>query len=79
MMVMVCKQAGVHHKIEVRIGPAIEGLDRLLEEIGECSMDFIFIDAVKVEYGDYYERSLKLLRPGGVIAFDNVSNNIIIR
>ncbi|OQR73942.1 hypothetical protein BIW11_01054, partial [Tropilaelaps mercedesae] len=65
------KQAGVEDKIDIRICPAIAGLDCLLEELGEDSIDFVFIDAVKHEYLEYYERALKLVRPHGVIAFDN--------
>ncbi|XP_022686377.1 uncharacterized protein LOC111258995 [Varroa jacobsoni] len=66
------RQAGVDYKIEVRIAPAIQSLEDLLAELGGDSIDFVFLDAVKMEYREYYERALKLVRPGGVIAFDNM-------
>uniref|UniRef100_G3MR15 O-methyltransferase domain-containing protein n=1 Tax=Amblyomma maculatum TaxID=34609 RepID=G3MR15_AMBMU len=66
------KEAGVDHKIDLRIGDGIQSLDALISEGQSGSFDFAFIDAVKEEYDDYYERCLKLVRKGGIIALDNV-------
>ena len=65
------KEAGVDHKIELRLAPAVETLDILIENDLGNSFDFAFIDADKTNYQAYYERALKLLRPGGLIAVDN--------
>ncbi|MGD2138863.1 MAG: class I SAM-dependent methyltransferase [Burkholderiales bacterium] len=65
------KEADVDHKIELRLAPAIETLDTMLENDLADSFDFAFIDADKTGYKAYYERALALLRPGGLIAIDN--------
>jgi caffeoyl-CoA O-methyltransferase len=65
------KEAGVEPRIELRLGPAVETLDRMIAA-NEGPFDFAFIDADKSNYDNYYERALKLLKPGGLIALDNM-------
>jgi predicted O-methyltransferase YrrM len=65
------KEANVASKIDLRLGPALETLDGLIKK-GAAPFDFAFIDADKSNYDGYYERVLKLLRPGGLIALDNM-------
>jgi predicted O-methyltransferase YrrM len=60
------------HRIDLRMGPAVASMQRLLNDGEADGFDFLFIDADKTGYADYYELGLKLVRPGGVIAFDNV-------
>jgi len=61
------KKAGVEKKIDLRIGPALQTLKKL-----KGPFDFVFIDADKENYLNYYERCLELLRRGGLIVVDNV-------
>jgi caffeoyl-CoA O-methyltransferase len=65
------KRAGVEGKIDLRIGPATQTLDLLLAAGGAGHYDFAFIDADKENCAAYYERCLKLVRRGGLIAVDN--------
>ncbi|HEB28508.1 MAG TPA: methyltransferase domain-containing protein [Porticoccus sp.] len=64
--------AGVSQKIDLRLAPATETLKGLIDEGQSSSFDFAFIDADKESYADYFELCFDLLRPGGLIAIDNV-------
>ena len=65
-------EAAVADKIELRLGPAVETLDSLLAAGERETYDFAFVDADKPSYPAYYERLFELVRPGGLIALDNV-------
>jgi len=66
------READVADRITLELGDAVETLDRLLAGEGEGGFDFAYIDADKENYDAYYERCLKLIRPGGIICFDNM-------
>jgi predicted O-methyltransferase YrrM len=65
------REAGVEERIDLRLGPATGTLAELIKDGLESTFDFMFIDADKEAYIDYYELGLRLVRVGGVIAVDN--------
>ena len=66
------QEAGLATNIDLKIGLALDTLDGLIAEGQAETFDFAFIDADKVNYQNYFDRALILLRPGGLIAVDNV-------
>ena len=64
-------RAGLSHKVEIRVGPALDTLPLLAAE-KRGPFDFIFIDADKRNNPGYFDWALKLSRPGSVILVDNV-------
>lgn len=66
------QEAGVAHKIDLRIAPAIETMEKLIANGEAGTFDFAFIDADKPNYDNYYELCLRLIRKNGVIAIDNM-------
>jgi caffeoyl-CoA O-methyltransferase len=60
------ERAGLAERVDLRLRDAREGLPELADDF-----DFVFLDGVKAQYGDYFDLTLPLLRPGGVLAVDN--------
>ena len=68
------ERAGLSNRVEVRVGPAIESLDRMQTD-GAGPFDFVFIDADKPSNADYFQAALAMSHPGTVIVVDNVVRN----
>jgi predicted O-methyltransferase YrrM len=66
------QEAGVAGKIDLRLGEGHDMLDRMIASGESGNYDMAFIDADKTGYSGYYERCLRLIRPGGLIALDNM-------
>jgi caffeoyl-CoA O-methyltransferase len=64
-------RGGVRDKIDLRLGPALSTLDRMLDDDEAGSFDMAFIDADKENLSNYYDRCLKLVRAGGLVLIDN--------
>lgn len=74
------QQAGVADRIELRLGPATETVQRMIDEGDSGSFDLVFIDCNKKAYDIYYEAALQLLRSGGVVVVDNIFwNGAVLR
>lgn len=65
-------QAGMNDRIRLHVGPAADGVDMLIAQGQAGTFDMAFIDADKEGYDRYYEQCLELVRPGGLIALDNM-------
>ncbi|CEF65086.1 O-methyltransferase, family 3-containing protein [Strongyloides ratti] len=68
---LIEKEENIYKKISLIAGQALESLDKLISNGESGKWDFAFIDADKTSYPNYYDRVMKLLRPGGVILIDN--------
>lgn len=65
------QKAGVEHKVEFILGDALSVLHDLVDGKQEESFDYVFVDAAKDQYIKYHEQVLKLMRKGGIVAYDN--------
>ena len=66
------EKAGVAAKVDVRVGAGLDELPIVAEEVGEESVDVVFMDAIKTEYSDYWKLIRPLIAPGGLLVADNV-------
>ncbi len=66
------ERAGVSDQVEIRLGPGIEVLTALSDELEPGSVDVLFIDAVKTEYSEYFQAARPLIAVGGLVLADNV-------
>jgi caffeoyl-CoA O-methyltransferase len=66
------ERAGVADKVEIVRGAALEVLPQIADEVGDQTVDFAFVDAIKSEYVDYYRLLKPLMKPGGLLVADNV-------
>ncbi len=66
------ENAGLADRVDIVRGAALDILPALVEELGPDSVDFVFIDAVKSEYTDYFDVVKPLVAPGGLVVADNV-------
>ncbi|KAI6681935.1 hypothetical protein NL676_035816 [Syzygium grande] len=68
----VIKKAGVEHKVNFIKSEALRALDDLMENLdNEGRFDFAFVDADKINYLNYHERLMKLVKVGGLVIYDN--------
>ena len=72
MLKHIGEEAGVAHKIDLRLGPALETLNGIISDGQTDLFDMIYIDADKNNYQNYYECCLTLIRPGGLLCIDNM-------
>jgi predicted O-methyltransferase YrrM len=72
------QHAKISNKIDLHLAPATETLKKCIEEGKESTFDFAFIDADKENYAKYFDLCFELLRPGGLIAIDNVLWNGVV-
>ncbi|MEZ6242793.1 MAG: O-methyltransferase [Phycisphaerales bacterium] len=63
--------AGVGERVEIIPGFGLDILPRLVDELGESSVDLVFLDGIKTEYPGYAASAKRLLRPGGLLVADN--------
>jgi predicted O-methyltransferase YrrM len=66
------REAGVEGRIDLRLGLALDTLDGMIADGDAAGFDLAYVDADKKSYDLYYERALQLVRPGGILAIDNV-------